>query len=54
MDDINKKCKIIIIKKEKATILVLHHLFEKVLDLIPVKEGEDKENSDSKNPFQFR
>lgn len=49
MIDIDKKCETIAIKKRKATVLALYHLFEKALDLIPVEKGKNKKNSDSKN-----
>ena len=51
MDDIDKKCEVIATKKGKATVLASHHLFKKALDLIPVEEGENEENSDSENPL---
>lgn len=49
MNDIYKKCKTVTIKKRKATILSSHQLFEKALDLIPEKEGRNKEDSDLEN-----
>ncbi len=54
MDNIDKECETVATKKEKATILASHHLFEKALVLIPIEEGEDEEDSDPENPFQFR
>ena len=54
MDDINKKYKTITIKEENATILVLHYLFEKALDLIPVEKDKNKADLDLKNSLQFR
>lgn len=54
VDDIDKGCETIATKKEKATILASHHLFEKARGLIPIEEGEDEEDSDQENPLQFR
>lgn len=54
IDDINKEYKTIATKKEKAIILASHYLFEKALDLIPIKKSKNKENSDPENLLQFR
>lgn len=54
VNDIDKECETVATKKRKATVLASHHLFEKVLDLIPIEEGKNEEDSDSENPLQFR
>ena len=54
VDDIDKKYETFVTKKRKATILVSHYLFEKILGFIPIDKGEDDEDSDPKNLFQFR
>lgn len=54
VDDIDRECETVATQKENATKLALHHLFEKPLDLIQVKEGEEKEESDRENSLQFR
>ena len=53
VNDNNKECETIAIKKRKAIILVSHHLFEKALGLILIEKGEYKEDSDLENPLQF-
>lgn len=47
VDDIDKEGETV------ATVLASHQLFEKALDLIPVEEGENEEDSESENPLQF-
>lgn len=49
---INKKYEIITIKKI-TIMLILYHLFKKVLDLILVEKNKNKKDLNLKNLFQF-
>lgn len=53
MNNINGDCEIVATRKKKIILLGSHQLFEEALDLILSKEGEEKEDSDPKNPLQF-
>ena len=51
VNNIDKEAETVATKKEKATILASHHLFEKALSLISIKENKDDE--DLENFLQF-
>lgn len=53
VNNIDKKCQIIVIKNRKTIISALYHLFEKVIELIPAKKDNEEENLNSENFLQF-